>query len=541
MKLKFFLLTMVALFFAQGVKANGLQATNISLQGQNITNQTWQVRFNLTWNNSWRDGINYDAAWIFIKFRVGNGPWTHAVLDTNGYVTGTGTATELRVSPDRRGVMVNRALQGSGTYSATGMELRWNYGMSGVQNNDLPQVRVFAIEMVNIPEGPFAIGDGDGGSESVSALGVADNRYYVVTRELSPPLRADANFNNGNNILRIKGDGGVDNNGDAVIDNANYPVGYNSFFMMKYKITMEQYADFLSTLLPLQAAPRYFTSVGSNRYNIQTSGGLFFTSTPDRACNFLSFEDGLAYADWACLRPFTETEYEKTCRGPIAPVLNEYPWGTTSHYPSYVYSNTNAPQGSDRVLRITGTENGQEFATITAANVYFPERYIDRTSMCNSDTWRNNHIDDNNGNVIIDVSNINNMGPFKVGIFVDSLNPTRESGGLSYYGVVEMATNLADQLYNITSPDGRTFSGNHGDGVLTANGTQNVSVWPTSNSALGIKGWATISNNGQCTANQIQNNMKQYYHVSNRQSMENQTYNSRRNYTGFRCARTQWW
>jgi len=532
---------MIALFFAQGVKANGLQATNISLQGQNITNQTWQVRFNLSWNNSWRDDINYDAAWVFIKFRIGNGPWTHAILDTSGFVTGNGTATELRVSPDGRGVMVNRAQQSSGTYSATGMELRWNYGMSGVQNNDLPQVRVFAVEMVNIPEGPFAIGDGNGSSESVSALGVADNRYYVVTRELSPPLRADANFNYGRNILRIKGDGGVDNNGDAVIDNTSYPVGYNSFFMMKYKITQEQYADFLSTLLPLQAAPRYNTGVGTNRYNIQTSGGLFFTSTPDRACNFISFEDGLAYADWACLRPFTETEYEKACRGPIAPVLNEFPWGTTSHYPSYVYNNSNQTQSSDRVLRITGTENGQEFATITASNIYFPERWIDRSSVCNSDAWRMNHVYDASGNVLIDVSSTNNMGPLKVGIFVDSLNGTRESGGLSYYGIVEMATNLADQLYNITSPDGRTFSGSHGDGVLTANGTQNVSVWPTSSTAIGLKGWPTIADAGECSGNYIQNNMKRRYHVSYRETMESQSYNLRRNYTGFRCARSQWW
>ena len=532
---------MIALFFAQGVKANGLQATNISLQGQNITNQTWQVRFNLSWNNSWRDGINYDAAWIFIKFRIGNGPWTHAILDTSGFVTGNGTATELRVSPDRRGAMVNRAQQGSGTYSATGMELRWNYGMSGVQNNDLPQVRVFAVEMVNIPEGPFAIGDGDGGSESASALGVADNRYYVVTRELSPPLRADANFNSGSNILRIKGDGGVDNNGDAVIDNTSYPVGYNSFFMMKYKITQEQYADFLSTLLPLQAAPRYNTGVGTNRYNIQTSGGLFFTSTPDRACNFLSFEDGLAYADWACLRPFTETEYEKSCRGPIAPVVNEYPWGTTSHYPSYSFSGTNSTQGADRALRITGTENGQEFATVTATNVYFPQRWLDWTNMCNSNGFRNNHIYDNNGNILMDYNNSNNIGPLKVGIFVDSLGGTRESGGLSYYGVVELATNLSDQLYNITSPDARTFSGSHGDGTLTSNGTQNVSVWPTSSTAIGVKGQRSVTDCGSCTPNCIQNSMKSFFHVSNRQQAEGQGYNSRESYRGFRCARSQWW
>jgi formylglycine-generating enzyme required for sulfatase activity len=436
--------------------------------------------------------------------------------------------------------MIYRQNQGSGTFSVTGMELRWNYGQNGVQNNDLPQVRVFAIEMVQIPEGPFAIGDGNGSSESANALGVANDRFYVVTRELSPPLRADGSFNNGNNILRIKGDGGVDNNGDAVVDNASYPVGYNAFFVMKYKITQEQYADFLSTLLPLQSAPRYYTGLGQFRYNIQTSGGLFYTSTPDRACNFISYEDGLAYSDWACLRPMTETEYEKTCRGPIAPITNEYPWGTTSHFPSYQWNGSSTlPQPDNIALRVTGLETGQDFATNVNSNVFFPEIWLNSSS-CSSTSARYNHTYDNSGNIILStVSNQNNVGPFKVGIFVDSIGGTRESGGLSYYGVVELATNLAEQLYNITSSDARTFSGGHGDGSIASNGSQNVSGWPTSNLGIGLKGNSDVSDGGSCTNNL--SNLRNRLHVSNRSVAESQSYTSRRSYTGFRCARTQWW
>jgi formylglycine-generating enzyme required for sulfatase activity len=540
MKLQLFLLTLIAVLLFQDVKANGLQANNISLQNQNITNQTWQVRFNLTWNNSWRDGINHDAAWVFIKFRVGNGPWTHAIIDTNGYALGTGTAAVVRVSPERTGAMVYRQNQSSGTFSASAMELRWNYGQNNVQNTDLPQVRVFAIEMVQIPEGPFAIGDGDGNSESYGALGVADNRFYVVTRELSPPLRTDVIFNNGNNILRIKGDGGVDNNGDAVIDNPNYPVGYNSFLIMKYKVTMEQYADFLSTLLPLQAAPRYYNGLGQYKYNIQTSGGLFYTNTPDRVCNFLDFTDHLAYSDWACLRPITETEYEKACRGPIAPVVNEYSWGNTTYSPSYSTSNTtNAPKGNSVQLYISGPENGQEYAVNDFANVYWATRWINQPSTSSTYQHRGNNVYDSNGNLILDLSSSGNytatFGPHRAGLFVDSLGTiTREKSGVTYFGVVEMGVNGTEPLYNVTSTSGRQFSGNHGNGSLDSNGNSNVSGWPTS--GWGWKGYQGINTT---TSNFPSTGVIERSRVSDRNDMES-TYGRNMN-TSFRCARSQWW
>ena len=45
-------------------------------------------------------------------------------------------------------------------------------------------------------------------------------------------------------------------------------------------------------------------------------------------CNFLSWMDLAAYLDWAALRPMTELEFEKICRGPNPPIAGEYVWGT---------------------------------------------------------------------------------------------------------------------------------------------------------------------------------------------------------------------
>jgi len=501
-KLVLFCMLLCGLSIAS-VQANGIVVSNVSLLGQNITNQTWQVQFDLTWNNSWRDGLNYDAAWIFIKFRVNNGQWRHAYLNPAGFSTGTGTGTELRISTDNVGAMANRSVTGDGTYAVTGMQLQWNYGTSNVSNTDLPQVRVLAIEMVQIPEGPFAIGDGNGSSESTSALGVADNRYYVVGTELSPSLRADATFSNGNNIIRIDGDGGVDNNGDGIIDNANYPVGYKAFFMMKYNITQEQYADFLSMLFSTQYAARFMSMNGTARNTIQASGGSFFASIPDRACNYLGWTDGVAYADWAGLRPFTETEFEKACRGDRAPVIGEYAWGSTSFNPAL---------NTTPLITLSGTEDGTETTNNTSNNVL----------------WLYSSV--NTSNFIANGSPAHN-GPVRVGLMVNATGGSRQNSGTSYYGVVDLTGNVSEQMYNITSTNGRQFTGTHGNGEINSSGIADVSGWPTS--GMGFKRVT------HTTSNTFPSSNTALYTVSYRGFMESQL--GRDFHAGFRCARSQWW
>jgi hypothetical protein len=65
---------------------------NVTTTGNNAVNKTIQVQFDISWDNSWRDAINYDAAWIFMKFKDANGLWQHLQLNQTGFVNGTGTA-----------------------------------------------------------------------------------------------------------------------------------------------------------------------------------------------------------------------------------------------------------------------------------------------------------------------------------------------------------------------------------------------------------------------------------------------------------------
>jgi formylglycine-generating enzyme required for sulfatase activity len=58
--------------------------------------------------------------------------------------------------------------------------------------------------------------------------------------------------------------------------------------------------------------------------------GKYVAASPARPCNYISWDDACAYADWAGLRPMTELEFEKACRGNLKPIAREYPWNTNS-------------------------------------------------------------------------------------------------------------------------------------------------------------------------------------------------------------------
>ena len=71
----------ILLFFFVDLSANNIQVTNISLRdvnttaGVNSSSNFIMVRFSLSWDNSWRlSGFpgHWDAAWVFMKFRVGS-------------------------------------------------------------------------------------------------------------------------------------------------------------------------------------------------------------------------------------------------------------------------------------------------------------------------------------------------------------------------------------------------------------------------------------------------------------------------------------
>lgn len=178
----------------------------------------------------------------------------------------------------------------------------------------------------------------------------------------------------------------------------------------------------------------------------------------DRACSYLSWADGCAFADWAGLRPMTELEFEKACRGPLTPVANEYAWGTATIM-------------ADAARVLSGAENGTE--TVTSSTALGGCNYGGAAHTGDGDAG---------------------SGPLRVGIFATN-GSSRVSAGASYWGIMELSGSLWERPVTIGNATGRSFTGLDGNGVLNASGDADVSNWPgTTATGAGYRGGDWINN-----------------------------------------------
>jgi hypothetical protein len=419
MKTKFFLFLL--LLAATQMKANNMLVRNVTTTGNNATNKTIQVQFDMSWDNSWRDAINWDAAWVFMKFKNANGLWQHVQLNTTGFANGTGTANTIQVGSDKVGAFVYRSATGTGTFASTTMQLQWNYGLSGLTSVTGLEVRVFAVEMVYVPEGDFTVAKGFYivpsnccGSNGFNGLfNAPGDNFPVINTRLTPSL----SYNDGTTAtIRIKGDAGIDTNNDGVVDNTTYPTGYKAFYSYKYEMSEQQYADFLNTLTATQ-----INTLGVAGSSITLTNGQYFTSTPNKACGNSNDLRLLAYADWSGVRPMNFLEFNKASYGPLLPT----------------YANTLT---QPCCLSLRG----------------YPA--------WNSSSVRPNNFPDSFNSPIQDVGySANNAS-------------TREQAGASFFGLMDLTGNASEPVVKVNN---FTYDGKNGNGVLLSTGNSDVANWST--------------------------------------------------------------
>jgi len=434
----FFLTCLMALTASPTALANNLSVSNVTIASRSASADTATVQFDISWSNSWRNQSNWDAAWVFMKFSTDAGvTWAHATLktagtDPSGFSNGSGTSVTTVVPSDKLGGFVYRSAVGSGSLSTTGVRFVWDYAADGVADTASAIVRMFGVEMVYIPTESFYLGDGNATTEAAFALHVADNTAFQVTTASVASVTVDANANDDidTSSISVDGDGGI-------TGNASYPTGYIAFYVMKYEVTEGQWIGFFNTLTDTQKATRDITAAsGKNadtvvtRNTIAWSSGDATTTNTDRACSFLSWMDGAAFADWSALRPFTELEYEKILRGPLTANVGEYAWGNAATITS--------------LASISGSEDGTEVSGTSGANANY---------------------------------NSGIAGPVRAGIFATS-STTRTTAGAGYYGTMEFSGNLFERVVSVGNSTGRGFTGTNGNGALSANGHATNSDWP---------------------------------------------------------------
>ncbi|MCK5581220.1 MAG: SUMF1/EgtB/PvdO family nonheme iron enzyme [Candidatus Omnitrophica bacterium] len=461
--------------------ANNFDITNVSLEGRDAIADIVVVEFDISWDNSWRNGDQHDAVWVFLKVLVNStAPHVHGDLATAGSnpgdtSKGSNSDVDIYIPTDRVGALIRRNTNGTGTMSSTNVQLTLDYGGSGIEDTDTIEVAVIGAEMVYITSGSYYAGDGDTANESTNALyanGSDNTSVQISSGSVTISCDTNADDDIDTTPLTVDGDGGLSGN-------SSWPTGYDDYYVMKYEISQGQYRDFLNTLSRTQQNVRTAadvsgnsisnfyvmsnTSTVSNRQVVRapdagngttapvvfgcdyasngSAGNATFDETGDGegiAMNYLTWMDLAAYADWAGLRPMTELEFEKAARGPNNAVYAEYAWGSTT-----------LTQAEGAI------QNGGEAGEVanTTGN-----------GLCNY-----------NG-AGTDIS-----GPARCG-FAATSSTNRVGGGAGYYGNMELSGNVVERCVTIGNSTGRAFQGSHGDGMLTTapgyEGNASNTDWP---------------------------------------------------------------
>jgi len=595
---------------ADPIRIGNVRVTNSPTAGQSA------IAFDLAWDYSWREAWevpeqesalfyshemynraqdqkwggkpplkleNWDAAWVFVKFRVPGGLWRHATLSPLASDHGTPAGAALDVGLDDNpvsdgnaspaslpqaalgagagrglGVFVYRDSIGKGTNDWKGLELRWLNGADGVSDPAAAEIRVFGLKMVYVPRGAFWAGDGavpnpgakflpdptgpGFGGEQWPLRGTGAWRTWDICAQFqagdtSDPLRIQSE-----DVLTLGGTGvanlGNHNSWGLQLSEdfsswvtqqlpAKFPKGFAAFYCMRTELTEGQYVDFLNTLAYEQqkkhTTPPPDSPVGTrclcnggrmkrcrNSISIAVPGiqrveervtrsdgvvasvsrpnmpAVYKTDAPHAACGHIITLDVIDYAGWAGLRPMTELEYEKACRGPVRPVPDEYAWGgkgiANDSEAAVLYEARNVGKPDERFVSARGGDScnavwwgtlgrptrrtGLSDADAAAASLQAEPELDDGKAGEKPAALREDYPGDEE---IGQESTQTNQaaeffGPLRAEVFAGP-HSTRTSSGASYWGILEMSGNLWEQTITVGSKAGRRFDGTHGRGV----------------------------------------------------------------------------
>ncbi len=456
------MVVVLGFIFSVPCYANNLSVTNVAIGTRNPNAHTVVVSFNVSWQNSWRNKINYDAAWLTV--RLNNSavtPTTEVLcqvtatgLNPAGTSSGNGTNLQLYVPGDGTGAFLQPSATGFvGNINTQNIQLPVNYQNCGFSDTDQIYATVFGVEMVFIPQGSFYAGDYNTSTASLNR-GSADSTPWNIASENAVPV---TNVTSGGYQYVSGGNPGEFATGSSFTIPAAFPKGYNAFYAMKYGINEGQWVAFVNSLPAAARLNRDLADTNHKnstnelyRNSVSCSGVPLVCATlrPARAVSYLSWMDLAAFLAWDALRPMTELEYEKMSRGPLLPNPGEYVWGN---------------QTIAAATTISGvTEDGTETITVPGnANA----NYGNSTFTGGDSSLGAGY----------------NQGPLRGGIFA-VVPSTRESSGASYYGVMDLGGNLKEHVVTIGNGTGLTFTGSEGTGVLNTTtgfeGNATNTDWP---------------------------------------------------------------
>ena len=483
--LSVFLVVAMALCFSGQAFASHLKVTNAMIVEVNTLTKIAKVQLSVSWDNSWKDEINCDAVRVFAKYMANDGTWKHINLNAasgvafdyadhtpEGFSKGTSADLGMWVPDEKKGAFIFR-LKGKGASNSERVQLAWNYAKDGITDEQIIKlpVKAFGFEMVYVPQDTHFIGDPKGPDGP-------DNCFYTYPNNGAYLIKSE------DPILMDKVEGALycDQDNPRSREDvpftipAAFPKGYKAFWIMKYELTSQQFVDFLNTLNRKQQQSMVEADIKGDEiknYHVKTNSEeehlrnaivtakkgngttepvIFYTYAPARAVNFMSWSNIAAIADWAGMRPITELEYEKACRGPKEAIPNEAAWGTTEAGRVDTFDGADG-SGLEKKVPQKGLVNacfGGGIAPFDVGKKLVPD-------------------------------NPGFEGPVSGEVFENSRHegiPEKVNDGASYYGVRNLSGNLWERCVTVGHKLGRVYDAQHGDGELDADGFANVSNWP---------------------------------------------------------------
>ena len=172
-KILFFMFAVVGTVSGNNVRIEGdvrVLDTDIDLSTNIAT-----VSLQLKWDNSWRDDFNYDAVYLFLKYKVDGQRevWHHAYLEGVGHEIDNGYSYLMSNSQKEvsgkanhnEGIFIYRSVKGYGA-AVVNLKLKWNIKSNPdkeLEREMFTAGNVFlsamGIEMVYVPRGGFRAGD----------------------------------------------------------------------------------------------------------------------------------------------------------------------------------------------------------------------------------------------------------------------------------------------------------------------------------------------------------------------------------------------
>ncbi len=459
---RFLLISFCSLFWINSnLKANNVQLSNLQI----IDNR--HISVSVSWDNAWNlsngnTRANYDAVWVFLKYKYNGGQWQHLKLaDLDSLHQSNSYMIEIKSVTDSGGVFV-KLKQPTETNVSDETIILCTANLLALGNYDL---KAFGIEMVYLPEADFWVGDGQSNHSLKDSISGAPILIDASTTALGTNAnQLSTGFSNA--VSQIP---------------ATFPKGQKAFYGMKYELSQQQYAEFLNTLtveqqttrtvLPPTSIAGKFVMVSTGQY--ANRNGVVIKTPSDgnspaiygcnanvgneidaaddgqnRAMNFISWADVVAYLDWVALRPLSEMEYEKSCRGEKSPVKLAFAWDT----PYSVDANT-------------GINEGTEDETVS-------ESTIDSAGLTNQ-------------------GYSGFQGPLRNGFGANQTND-RLQAGAGYYGMLELSGNLWEVCIALNDA-GLSFASKAGNGSIGSDGNADEPNWyPNADNAI-YRGGAWLS------------------------------------------------